>query len=251
MSEQQPPTYEIGQIVNGHRWTGSTWEPVEGVGGAPTMTATAPVVAATKKPIWKRWWFWVLAVLLLIIIGSVLGGGGSKNAANPSTSPTTAPSTPASTAPSEEPSEQPSETAVEEPAGSDLAALGTPVRDGKFEFTAKSVKCGVKSVGPSGFGEKAQGQFCLVTVKVTNIGDEAQTLFDSNQVVFTADGKKFESDTAAALYANKDSSVFIEEINPGNSVTGVLVYDMPKNAKPTIIEFHDSAFSGGVQASLV
>lgn len=245
MSEQQPPTYEVGQIVNGHRWTGATWEPVEGVGGAPTMTAPA-AVATTKKPIWKRWWFWVGIVILLLIIGGALGGGGNKAADSSTAAPTESPTT----ASSEQPSQQPSETASQEPAGNGLPALGTPVRDGKFEFTAKSMKCGVKAVGPSGFQQKAQGQYCLITIKVENIGDEAQTLFDGNQYVFTADGKKFETDTAAGLYANKDANVFIEKINPGNSVTGVLVYDVPKTAKLTTIEFHDSAFSGGVQASL-
>jgi len=247
MSEQ-PPTYEVGQIVNGHRWTGTVWEPVAAAPGA-TAVAAPPAGPPTKKPIWKRWWFWVLAVLLLFIIIGAVGGGGNNTANTGSdTGSTTAPtaSTPAEeTQPPAEESEPP----AEEP-GSDLAGLNTPVRDGKFEFTVTKVKCGVESVGPEGFGETAQGQFCLISVTVKNIGDEAQTLFDSNQVVFDKDEKKYEADTAAALYANKDSSVFIEEINPGNEISGILVFDMPKNVKPAVIELHDSAFSGGVQVSL-
>lgn len=35
MSEQ-PPQYQIGQIVNGHRWTGTVWEPVGEPGGPQT-----------------------------------------------------------------------------------------------------------------------------------------------------------------------------------------------------------------------
>jgi hypothetical protein len=44
----------------------------------------------------------------------------------------------------------------------------------------------------------------------------------------------------------KDNDVFLKEINPGNSVKGTLVFDMPKDAKPATIEMHDSRFSGGV-----
>ncbi len=44
--------------------------------------------------------------------------------------------------------------------------------------------------------------------------------------------------------------MFLNEINPGNTVKGMLVFDMPKDAKPTSIELHDSPFSGGVTLRL-
>ena len=130
------------------------------------------------------------------------------------------------------------------------AKIGQPVRDGKFEFTVKSSKCGVAKVGTSMLGAKAQGQFCLITVNVKNIGKEAQTLDGSSQKALAANGTEYSSDTEAGLYANKDGSTFFEEINPGNQVTGVFVFDIPKNVKLTKLELHDSAFSGGVTVSL-
>ena len=130
------------------------------------------------------------------------------------------------------------------------AKIGQPARDGKFEFTVKSSKCGVAKVGTSMIGDKAQGQFCLITVNVKNIGKEAQTLDGSSQKALAADGTEYSSDTEAGLYANKDGSTFLEEINPGNQVTGVFVFDIPKNVKLTKLELHDSMFSGGVTVSL-
>jgi hypothetical protein len=62
---------------------------------------------------------------------------------------------------------------------------------------------------------------------VSNIGDSAQTLSDSSQKVRDATGREFSSDIAAAIYV-KDNKVFFEEINPGNTVKGTLVFDMPK-----------------------
>ncbi|MET7969792.1 DUF4352 domain-containing protein [Micromonospora sp. NPDC005305] len=130
------------------------------------------------------------------------------------------------------------------------AKIGQPARDGKFEFTVKSSKCGVAKVGTSMIGDKAQGQFCLITVNVKNIGKEAQTLDGSSQKALAADGTEYSSDTEAGLYANKEASTFFEEINPGNQVTGVFVFDIPKNVKLTKLELHDSMFSGGVTVSL-
>jgi hypothetical protein len=130
------------------------------------------------------------------------------------------------------------------------AKVGEATRDGKFEFTVKQTKCGVATVGPKLLEEKAQGQFCLVTVQVKNIGKEAQMLSDSNQKAYAADGTEYSTDTGAGIYANEDSATFLNEINPGNQVTGVLVFDIPKNVKLTKLELHDSAFSGGVTVAL-
>lgn len=129
------------------------------------------------------------------------------------------------------------------------AAIGQAVRDGKFEFTVTKVRTGVASVGDQYLGQKAQGQFVLVTVTAKNIGDEAQLLADSSQKVRDAGGREFSADSAAAVYL-KDNDVLFNQINPGNSVTGVLVFDMPKGAVPASIELHDSPFSGGVTVRL-
>jgi hypothetical protein len=131
-----------------------------------------------------------------------------------------------------------------------VAGIGKPARDGNFEFTVKGVKCGVGKVGDQYAGKTAQGQFCLVTVAVKNIKSEPQMLSDSEQKAFVG-AASYAADTEAALYANGNSnSVFLNNINPGNTVTGKLVFDIPKGAKLTKLELHDSALSGGVQVNL-
>ncbi|WP_327035620.1 DUF4352 domain-containing protein [Micromonospora ureilytica] len=130
------------------------------------------------------------------------------------------------------------------------AKIGQPARDGKFEFTVKSSKCGVAKIGSDMLGQKAQGQFCLVTVYVKNIGKEAQMFDGSSQKAYAADGTEYSADTGAAIYANKNAETFLNDINPGNQVNGVVVFDIPKNVKITKLELHDSMFSGGVDVSL-
>lgn len=130
------------------------------------------------------------------------------------------------------------------------AGIGAPVRDGKFEFVVKGVECGVKKVGSEFLEEKAQGQFCLVEMTVTNIGDESQ-LFDAGTQKGTTDtGATVDADGSAALVIPENENSFLEEINPGNTIDVVVVYDIAKDQELTAVVLYDSLFSGGVTVSL-
>jgi hypothetical protein len=126
--------------------------------------------------------------------------------------------------------------------------VNTAVRDGDFEFVVSKVECGKTSVGSSQLGVKAQGVFCLVTVSAKNIGDKAQTFTDSSQKAF-AGSTEYSTNSTAGIYL-EDNDVFLQEINPGNTVKGVMVFDVPKGTVLTKLELHDSAFSGGVTVTL-
>jgi hypothetical protein len=129
------------------------------------------------------------------------------------------------------------------------AGMGDKARDGKFEFVVTGVDCTKSKVGDEFLNKTAQGKFCIVSVTVTNIGNEAQTFDGSNQTAY-AGSTKFENDGTAEMYLNSDTQTFLEGINPGNTVKGKLVFDVPKSTKLTSIELHDSFFSGGVKVSL-
>lgn len=150
----------------------------------------------------------------------------------------------------QEPSGSTTAAPVDEPENAG-AGVGTPVRDGKFEFTVTGVKCGVTKVGSDALNEAAQGQFCLVTMNVKNIGDQAQTFDAGSQKAKNASGQAYSADGTASLYANEDTQSFLNQINPGNQVTGgVVVFDIPKDQEITMLELHDSPFSGGVEVSV-
>lgn len=131
------------------------------------------------------------------------------------------------------------------------AKLNEAAVDGKFEFTVASIECGKPNVGSNPYLQKtAQGQFCLLNMTVKNVGDQAQTFDSSNQYLFDASGAKYSADSQASLYANPENSTFLNQINPGNSVTGAIVFDVPKDKTPITAELHDSIFSGGVKVAL-
>ncbi|WP_418275547.1 DUF4352 domain-containing protein [Isoptericola jiangsuensis] len=136
-----------------------------------------------------------------------------------------------------------------EPEPADLPTIGEPARDGKFEFTVTEVEDGVETVGDDFLNKEAQGQFVLVHMSVENIGDEAQYFDGGSQELVDTEGRTHSADSEAAIYLD-DSNSFLNEINPGNTVEGVVVFDLPKKATPATLQLHDSMFSGGVEVSL-
>ena len=173
----------------------------------------------------------ILAIILLVIVVQAAGGGKKDGAdANKSS----------------DSSSQSSSKAAE------TGKIGMPIRDGKFEFTVKSLKCGVPSVSDnSGYITKsAQGQYCLVDISVKNIGDKQQLFMENDQKLLNASNVEYSADSTATVYNSNNSDVFVNEINPGNTVEGTIVYDIPKDQTPVTAELHDSSFSNGVKISL-
>lgn len=129
--------------------------------------------------------------------------------------------------------------------------IGTTVRDGTFEFVVRSVQCGVGQIGPDYAGERAQGQFCLVSLTVKNIGDQAQTMTDDVQSGYGSDGAQYGTNPTAGIYANEpNNQVWPAEIDPGGEVTGTIVYDLPHGVELAQLELHDSPASAGVMIDL-
>jgi hypothetical protein len=175
-------------------------------------------------------------LLIAVIVISVAASGTSTPSGAPAA---TAPAT-AATSPSTSPTSAPPQA----------AGIGTPVRDGKFQFTVTSVTS-ANSVGDSVVGQTAQGEYAVVHITVTNIGNAAQTMDDSAQYVYDAQGWKFSADSTADIYGNGTAnSVFLTQINPGNSVHGLIYFDLPAKDKAVTAQLHDSVFSGGVTVSL-
>ena len=81
--------------------------------------------------------------------------------------------------------------------------------------------------------------------------EEPQTLDASSQYGYDAQGRKLNADSTAGIYANSaGGGAFLNDINPGNSATAVVVFDIPKDGKLTKLELHDSPFSGGVDVAV-
>jgi uncharacterized protein DUF4352 len=195
-------------------------------------------LAAQPQRAGHRRWHWIAGGAALVVALGCGSAGGGKDASE------TAGTKGAATAPAKQATGKQATKQEKKP------GLNQPVRDGRFEFTVTRAKCGATKVGSSVLGAKAQGEYCLITLRVKNIGKEAQAFADSAQKAYDAKKVEYSVDSGAGIYVNSDNQVLFQDINPGNAVTGTLVFDVPKGTKLTSLELHDSIFSGGVQVAL-
>ncbi len=134
--------------------------------------------------------------------------------------------------------------------GQAAARIGTRVRDGAFEF----VVTGVERPGKTFPGKMqttltARGEFVIVRVDVTNVGDEARRLDCQCQYLLNDKGQAT-SPSTAILYT-KDALKYVQLIEPGSTVLGApVVFDVAPGTKVVNIELHGSSTSPGVQIRL-
>jgi hypothetical protein len=131
---------------------------------------------------------------------------------------------------------------------------GQPVRDGQLTFVVRSVKCGMKTYGES-LPDETLGEFCVVSISVSNHGQRAKTLDDIKVEGFIA-GSRYEANSAATADANADPNAkpdpfpVEKPIKPGGLTQIVVLVDVPVGQQLDTVELHDSPFSDGTSVSV-
>lgn len=198
--------------------------------------------AKPKKKWYKRPWIWVLAVIVVITIAVNANKGGSGTAGS---AVSDAPAAQGTAQQATEQTEKPATKQTEKAAG-----LNEAVDAGDLQYTVTKVQPGVSKVGDQYLNQEPQGQYVLVSVSVKNTG-KSSTTFDSSLVkLYDKDATQYSTDTTAEIYANKQSSTFLEQINPGNTVKGVLVFDIPKDVQPTQLGVRGGLFGSEKKITL-
>jgi hypothetical protein len=198
--------------------------------------AAAKARSKASRPFWKKPWVWLLAIVLVVILAVV------ANAASGS-SPTNAGQSNGSTG--NQSSGQGGGGGQSGSSQSSATGIGKPASDGQFTFTVQKFTCGATKIGNGMLAVKAQGQFCVANMTVKNTGNTASTLDSSSQYAYIGD-KQYTASSDVVMATPQAQAFFLQNINPGNSVQGIVVWDVPKGAKPDRLELHDSMFSGGV-----
>lgn len=169
-------------------------------------------VYVQKKPFYKRVWFIVLVGLFVIGgLQSVLGGGSNSSTSSSQDTSTTTQTTTEASASSSEKSEEVTYSIGQE----------VPVGDVVYIVNSKEVNTNVGGE----FGKTANGIFLVLNVTVKNNGKEAITVTDDFFTLLKGD-VEYKSDSTAGIYANQDANFFLAEVNPENSVTGNVVFDI-------------------------
>lgn len=211
-------------------------QPSESAKDAKARAKGEKAYAKASRPWYKKKRFIIPGVFLVIIIAvSAAGTGGDDDTGDDVAT--------------EQNDDGGQENVPEEvPDDADEASVGEAASDGQFTFTVNGLECGETTIGGGGpFEEEAQGQFCMLDLTVENTGNEARSLSASDQYLYDDQDRRFSSDLSYALAME---TPIYEEINPGNSLDGVIAFDVPEGATIVLAELHDSPFSGGVVIEL-
>ncbi|MDG6105143.1 protein kinase [Dactylosporangium aurantiacum] len=164
-------------------------------------------------------------VAVLIVLGCLWGVfnlAGSAGSGDPQAGPSSA--APASKAPSRRPS---------------------PVAtDGGVRFTVVGFECGAAQVGQWPVVKQAQGQFCLVELKVENLGTGGTRIWQGSQRLRDTEGNEHKPDEWSWLY-NEATRPLYGEIKAGKPVVGTLVFDVPKGLSFDVLVVKQQPLSSG------
>ena len=159
----------------------------------------------------------ITGILALVIIGGIISVASDGD--KPSTAQ--APTASATTAP-----------APAKPIVAELSREGvsSDVSIAVTSFTSK------ESIGDNQFSTaKAQGVFKLVGVSFTNNQKDAITITAASFKLIDDKDREFSSSSEASMAlassSNKTETFMLKQLNPGMTIEGVIVFDVPKDAK--------------------
>jgi hypothetical protein len=195
-----------------------------------------------KKGWVKRHKVWS-SVIALLVLFMIIGASNSNKTTTNNASATTASKS------GSKPTTSNTNTAPSTP------KLNQVANDGKFAFTVTGFTCGETQITQpdnSYSTSQAQGQFCVMNLTVKNIGTVAQTFDAASQYVYDNSSKQYSYSSDASITANTSSNQFsvYESVNPGVTVSGIVVFDVPKGVTPIYAMLHDAGASNGVKVNL-
>jgi hypothetical protein len=156
----------------------------------------------------------------LIVLGVIISANGGDNGA--STSSVNAPSTTTSK-PADKKQEDPQ---IEGDASNvHIKVLGMETKD---------------SVGNQYITKKAQGTFKIIKLSVKNNQKDAITVDSNSFKLLDSEKREFSQSSEGGTtfsVANNSAQVFIiNTVNPGNTLEGYVVFDVPKEAKGFVLQ---------------
>jgi hypothetical protein len=178
-----------------------------------------------KKPWYKRWWAIVAYIIIVLaVIGNLSGGDKSNN------TPTT--------------NNADNQQAITPTQNTPTYGIGNILVAGEFTWKITGVSTATEigqDLGGTFFGEKANGIFVILDVEAENTGKSAKYLSDSYIKLIDDQDREFSASTVAAIYLKPEGSALVfEQLNPGITKKGKIVYDVPAGLKVANVKITSS-----------
>ncbi len=151
-----------------------------------------------------------------------------------------------------EPEPEPEPAAEPEPEPEQEAVpIGTPVKAGDLEWNVTNARYATELVSQFGeFGNSKTGNFVIVDFVVINNGTEATTIASQSLALLDGQGRRSETDPDAYEYVDPAKNVFLEQVNPGVTAEGEVIFSVAPDAEQFTLEVGDASFFGGETAQV-
>jgi RNA polymerase subunit RPABC4/transcription elongation factor Spt4 len=93
-----------------------------------------------------------------------------------------------------------------------------------IEYTVSSAE-EYDTIGSGMLAEEADGVFVVVEMEMTNVADESVDISSNMYTLVDSEDRQYETDTQAMTRA--EDSVVFEQLDPGVTKRGVVIYDVP------------------------
>lgn len=146
------------------------------------------------------------------------------------------------------------EKAQQEAAQAEAAktVIGETVRSGDAEWTVTNATRTneLKQKGDGQFGESKQGDFVAMDFTFTNLASDSVTLDTLSLPLFDSEGREYEADTDTFGYIPAEKDIFLNQVNPGVTQEGQIIYPVAPDAKGFTVHAWDLSLFGGEEARI-
>ncbi|MGB3682969.1 MAG: DUF4352 domain-containing protein [Rubrobacteraceae bacterium] len=153
--------------------------------------------------------------------------------------------------PSVDSSEEVQDDSAQEQAGQDQQAeeggentvtVGEPLTVGETAWIVTNAEQTTQLTDE--FGESETGNFVVVDYEFTNNSSESITLDSSMLTLTDSQERENEPDTDKLFYTEPERDLFLEQVNPGVSQEGTVIFTVADDASGFVLELAGGFFSG-------
>lgn len=104
--------------------------------------------------------------------------------------------------------------------------IGEIVKVGKVDYLVNQVEV-TKKIGSEYLNTTAKDTFLIIDLSITNNEKEALSVSDNFFKLLNGENE-YSTDTTGAIYLENDTSIIYKELNPGVTLQGKIIFDVPE-----------------------
>lgn len=166
-----------------------------------------------------------MLIIVIAVLAAAFGGGGQDTATQDKEEQ------------KEEKSKEKEKSKEQEQAS---YGLNEPVEVGDASWVVTNAQKTNQLADPFGVRPPKEGTFVIVDFQFTNGGNEAKTLHQQALQLVDGSGRQSEPDTDSLMYIPQDRNIFLEQVNPGVTEAGQVIFTIAPDASDLKLVLQDT-----------